>query len=560
MEQKILQFENGYDRYFRLAKERAESGDLMGALSFFTSAMNINKNYEVLAEIACVYAEMGALELSNNFWFEYIDKAPKDKVSVAYEELAINYFYLDDFLSSSFYFHQKLSIDGYITKEGLDTEILDFFSGEEFKNNSYFIAYPFDRADFSYPAKRAKRALAVGNFEEAIKIFSTIPRECLDEETAGDYTIALFMGDKLEEAEKLARESIERHGENITAYAHLSTIYDMREDSEKSQYYYQKALECVKGEKNEEYKLATCAIERADHKTVKKCLEKIVEDRAYDTTMRFFYGLSLLNLGEYEKAEKEFSFTYRLSPADGVYRYYALLSQSLASGQNCKINLPLKYLKVLPSNVEDEYKKIILDLINNPSKISFALKKKEVKDAVEWGIRLPDKDIPRQSVFILATAFSRYAKSFMLSTLMDNMVDTAVKRVIVYALAVNGYKDKFGVVDRDFYFKIKPKKLKCEKNSDGGLYLSAYGLCLSRMAFYGIDDLSKIGDAIDKIYLRLKDKVGYEDVTNEELSALILYVCKYKRYSTDSEIMKVFEITLDKFTALKKLYKGDNNG
>ena len=185
----ILEFKKDQNIYIKLAEERAVKGDLTGALGFLFTAKAISETPEIIAKIADIYSEMGTPEMSNKYWFYYLDKAPKDKVTIAFEELAINYFYLDDFLCSSYYFHEKLTRDGVIAKEGLDPEIIEFFSGEELKNNAYHIAYPFERADFSYEIKQGKRALSVGDFERAVKVFSAIPKECLGEDGAGDYPL-----------------------------------------------------------------------------------------------------------------------------------------------------------------------------------------------------------------------------------------------------------------------------------------------------------------------------------------------------------------------------------
>ena len=141
---KIIQFEKTPERNKNLARERVKKEDYLGALSILLSTEK--PLYDTYAEIADVYADMGLLELSNEYWFKYIDCAPKDKVAVAYEELAINYFYLENLWASGYYFHQKISVDGFISKEGLDQEIIDFFSGEDYKKHAYRIAYPKDNA------------------------------------------------------------------------------------------------------------------------------------------------------------------------------------------------------------------------------------------------------------------------------------------------------------------------------------------------------------------------------------------------------------------------------
>jgi tetratricopeptide (TPR) repeat protein len=123
----------------------------------------------------------------------------------------------------------------------------------------------------------------------------------------------------------------------------------MRKDYDNAEYYYQKALSARKGEKGEEYNLATCAIEREDHLTSKQCLEKILEERPFETSMRFFYGISFLNIGEYEGAEKEFALAYRINPSDFIALFYLRLTREIIDGNTEKLRLlPLKYEKELP--------------------------------------------------------------------------------------------------------------------------------------------------------------------------------------------------------------------
>ncbi len=556
MDERILQFEKNESRYIKLADQHIERGELSKALGFLFDALAINRSAETLMDIADIYAQMGLYELSNKYWFFYMEKAQKDKISIAYEELAINFFYMDDFLTSSFYFHQKLSEDGYLSKEGLDPEIIDFFSGEEFKKNAYYIAYPFEKADYSFMAKRAKRALSSANYLEAIKLYNNIPVECLGEENFGDLSVSYLMNDQPDESAKVARQSIALLGENMTAYCNLSNVYDYKEDYEKSEYYYQQALSLVKGEKNEEYKLATCAIERADHKTVIDCLDKILKERKYDVTMQFFLGLAKLNVGDYEGGRENLSAVYRLDSTDKIFKFYAEYACKLCAWGSSEL-LPFKYIKALPESVAKEYEKKLTALTSIVNKTGIVLKK-EHKEVVEWGL-YASEEIARKSVFVLACDFSPYAKKTLKNYLMDSEGITPVKQVIVYALTVNGLKEKLPIVDRNFFFRIKPKKLVCERVVKGEIYVCAYALALSRMAFLGVEQIDKIADVINKTFKSLSPKLSKDDASAEELAGLAVFLCKFPRFQTQKEVRRVFEISSDKLDKLLELYKGDNN-
>ncbi len=555
--QKIIQFEKKEDRYLRLADEYVESGDLQGALSFLFSALKLNRTAETLMDIADVYGQMGLYELSNRYWFYYMEKATKDKVSIAYEELAINFFYMDDFLTSSFYFHQKLTLDGFLSKEGLDKEIIEFFSGEEFKKNAYYIAYPFDKADYSFTAKRAKRALSAGNYVEAINLYKNIPLECLDEETAGDFSVSYLMNDDPDTAAAIARQSIAVHGDNMTAFCNLSNVYDYKEDHEKSEYYYQKALELKKGDKNEEYRLVTCAIERGDHDTVKECLNKILAERKYDTVMQFFLGLAKLNTGDYQGARKSLSAVYRLDPTDTVFKFYAQYAEKINNEGN-KEYLPIKYVKSLPEKLVQEYEKKLEALSMATHKTGVSLKKQEYREVVEWGLYFSE-DLARKSVYILGCDYTPYSKQLLKDYLMDSDGLTSIKQIIVYALTVNGCKERLSIVDRNFFFRIKAKKLSFEKQEQGDVYLCAYALAFSKMVFYGIEDLDSIAKTFNQVYAKLSKVLTKDDVTCDELAGLSVYLCQFARFQTPKEISRIFDIKKDKLSQLSAIVKGDKN-
>ena len=552
----IIRFEKTPERDKKIARERAKNEDFMGALSILLSMDN--PTHETFAEIADVYSDMGLLELSNEYWYKFINVAPKEKLSIAYEELAINFFYLENLWASGYYFHQKISVDGYISNEGLDQEIIDFFSGNDYKKHAYRIAYPRERADYTLELKRSKRALSVGAFEDGVTALTAIPLERRTEEISGDLAISYLMCDKLDLAEEVCRDSIKRHGENVTAYCNLSTVYDMKEDYENSEYYYQKALSMRTGDRAEWYKIATCAIARQDHLTIIDCLKKILEERPYETSMIFFYGQALANVGDYEGAYEQLKKAYNIDRNDKVVKYHFEYVKGLKDGEGDKDKLlPFKYLKELPDKQVKKNKKIIQDIIKAPEKISSALKKQSVKDAIEWS--LAQGEFLHDSVFALVSSFTAYAKSTLKNALLKPEYKEETKRLILYVLTLKGVKEKLGLVVGNIYVSVKPKRLQCEKQNGGELYFNAYALALSKTVFFEIEGYEQLAKVTDKIYKKLGKVVTESEATNEEIGALILSYCDFKRISKENEILRFFSVTKEKLRRLRNLYEGVNN-
>ena len=557
---KILTFKKGKDVYTALADKKAEQGDLVASLGFLFSALEKNGDYTILADIADTYSEMGLMSLSNAYWFKFLEKAPENKLTVAYEQLAINYFYMDNYFVASYYFHLKLSKDGYISKEGLDEEVLNFFYDTFDKKSAYHVAYPPDKADWSFRKKMAKHALAAGDSENAEKIYSSIPKECMDEDTYGEFAVTLFLNKKDKQLIQACKDSLETHGENVTAYCNLSSLYHDKGDKEKSEYYYAKALSLNNGELNHAYKIATCAMEQKDHETACSALAKILQERAYDVNMNFFYAIALANTGNIEGATQIFCQIYRIYPSDKVVEFYAKYFTWLSDGApDEKGILPLDYARELPSKMVKNYKRKISELFGDLKKASSQIKRQEVREVLEWGITQERGEYGKNSVFILANSESEWAEKLLIDSLMNIDVCPSVKRAIITMLILKGYRQRFNVIANDFFVTVKPRKLVCENKLDGDLFVAAYATCLSRMAFWNIEGFDKIAFSINKLYKKLGNSVYFTGITPEEIGAIAVCISKFERLDNPDYVCKFFDARVNVVKEHLAMLKGEKH-
>jgi len=276
--------------------------------------------------------------------------------------------------------------------------------------------------------------------------------------------------------------------------------------------------------------------------------------------MRFFLGLSFANLGDFFGAEEQLKYAYKLNPDDVVIKeFLKIITAMNESGNDSENLLPFKYVKELPESKEKKWKKKIRDTAKNSEKMSSMVKKSEFKDMIVWGLFNNDSAVMRDSAFILSTVYSPYCKRVILDALLNPDGGEELKRLLVYILILKGEKEKFGLVAGSFYLKFKPKKLVCEKKPDGGIYLSSYALCVSRIIFNDVEDLDKLAYSCDRVYKSLSDKLSPDELTNEELGALILSEGKLKRLSDDNAVMRFFDVKKDKFDKLKQLLKGEKD-
>lgn len=544
---KVLPFDNSIKRYRALAEKRAEINDYAGALSLLFDAEKKNPTKDVIADIAQLYSEIEEYELSNRYWYDYIDKTNEKDAATAYEALAVNFFYMDNLWAAGYYFHKKISVDGFSIKEGLERDVIDFFTEATDIRNAYYVAYPFDRADYSFKAKNAKNAVAMGDFKTAIKIYESIPEPCRNEEISGDYAIALYITKKDDRAIAECKSSIKRNGDNVTAYCVLSGAYRGKGDEEKSRYYYARALECAKGKPNEVYKIATCALDLDDTPTAVKCLSEIIAEREYEVEMLYYYGIALINSGDYKGAHEALKKARLLSPKDDVVRYYLNFCVKLIDGDaEAQSRLPLKYIKDVPSFEAAKRKRKLREWTNAAAKGRDFLKADDNLAVLRWGLYYSDVTVAQRSVFLLSV-LGDVGIGILLVALRSAGVDDTVKRIILYTLLCMGYNKRFTALVGDVAVCAKAGKTVFSPDALGDYYKAAYALCVSKLVFYGITDLGKVTFSANRLYKNYGDSLIIQGVKTEELAALILYESKMENVSGFSESCGIFGVEENRF-------------
>ena len=555
---KVLLFDKSEERYIKLADKRMAEKDYVGALALLFSAMEKSSNCEIYKKIAQIYSEIEQYELSNKYWFKFMYFAPKDKVSSCYESVASNLYELNNLWGAAYYIHQKFTVDGTLTKEIANQEILDFLSGDERKDLHYRVVYPYDKADYSLEIESARQAIKMNDCKAAVTLFESVPIACLDEEALNDFTVAYMLVEDYDSAEKVTRESIKRYGESLGSFCNLSTISQMKKDSQNCKYYYDKAMALMTDAQDEYYKILNPAIEMNDHKTIKLCLEKISLEKSNDLTIRFYLALAQINLFEYDNALSELKELYQYNPNDFVVEYFIDFVKSIKNGNGeTQRLLPVSYVKALPKKVIKRYEKAIQKLIEYPQKISQEIKKVSVKKLINWGLTSKEAsdEIVRICAMILTIADEKIFKETTFDILLNPEVSLETKSLLVYALILKGYKGKIAHASGMYYTEISLKKLAFKMGEESRIYLTSYALCVSRMIFRGMEDFSKMAKATNYLYKNFGKAITSAEVNNEELAGLILLHSGHEKYKSEKAIARIFEVSVNKLKKLKNLTK-----
>lgn len=561
---KILQFDNSVGRYFSLTEKRMENGDFLAALDFAFSGLRAGGGYDSLADIADIYADMEQYELSNYYWMKYLTVAPTDKTSVAYEELAINYFYMNNPGLAGYYFHKKITTDGFINKDGLDEDILNFIAEKTNNQNYYYVAYPFDRADYSLFLKEGKDYLASGEPAAALKVLSRIPQGCKQyKEGNFNKAIAHFLSGETDEAIDLLREAVKADGGDVNTLCNLSSMYDFKNDKDKSRYYYSLALERPATDPEAFFKLATCSLEQKEHLKGAEFFGKAIDKNFYDPKILFLYGLALLNSRNYEKAAEVLALTYRIDPRDDVTRYYVKLSQKIvADPRVADAFLPLEYAHVLPAEERTKRRRKINTILSyNSYKFNLEMKKAETQELYKWALSDCSGKVLTECLEMLFNVPVKTLRLITSDWLLDGDFPPKIKESLMFIMIISGYRGKISLYTGQIFLSFTVKKSPCEKY-ENLIYFAAYARALTRVAFTGEPEIDKLVFSLNKIYKALKGDEIEKTLDRELLAALITLEAKLLLVNSTDNVAKLFAVDRKELKTLSEYYrsKGVLNG
>lgn len=557
-ESRVLQFDNSAFRYDKMTEERVEKNDLLGALSTAFSSLKKEYSLNAIEDVADIYADMGLFEYSNKFWFKYLASAPKEKRGTAYEELAINFFYMDSVALSFYYFQKAVDEKGHIDGDGIDPEILEYFVNKTDRKKGYKIVYPPERVDYKLVLKEARAALKAGDVEKAKEKYSQVPKTSKEyKEALSESVVAYFLTDEYEQAIEKLKTYQSEFGEDVFSLCNLSSTYHFSGNDDKANYYYKKALERDASTTVDRLKLATVAIEQQDHATAVLYLEKVIDEKFFDTKVLLLYGLALINANKYEKAKSVFNKLIKIDSENPVFKFYSEFSDKLlGNDERAEKLLPVNYDEEIPEKEAKKRAKKITDFTKKTvNEITAAFKKQEIRDIFIWGLRHRDALAEETALILTALPDKEYGE-FVAPVLVDPFYSKEVKRILTYFWITKGYFGKITVATEQFFVKFRARKMPSFYEEGGERFFASYVNALLNLVFMGEQETDKVAFGADKVYKRFKDDPEIEKYDKDEISALTVYLSKFGWTESEKVMSLMFGIKEKRFKSLLRLYKG----
>ena len=105
----VLQFRRDRDTLEYVADDLLDENDIEGALSTYLEIEESQTDYLLIRKIADLYTELAMFDYSVNYWFKFIDCAPKRYHAEAYNALGGNYFFMRNDKLAAYYFNLQIN-------------------------------------------------------------------------------------------------------------------------------------------------------------------------------------------------------------------------------------------------------------------------------------------------------------------------------------------------------------------------------------------------------------------------------------------------------------------
>ncbi len=553
-EDKVIQFAFDDGVIKSIADKKLKNGDLVGGINAYFSSLKNNYNYETLGKIAEIYAEMGLVEHSNYFWFKYLNCSPKEAHFDAYEELAMNYFELNNLLVSSIYLHKRLDGSETPLSSTIDEELISML-GEAFSHKKQFrVVYPKQDADYSKEIKEGISAVKCGNYKKAIHLLRDIPDSSSDFVKSAEYlAIAYYLSGDTVSALNLNDEILYKNPNSISVLCNQSSILFSEKRLKESRECYDRAINIPSITAEDKFKIATCSLEQNELKTAIKNFNEIIKEDSFDINVILLYAQALINDEQFVKAEEVLSRCYKIDPENIIIKFYLELAVKLKDNDISIKTLPVPYGNVI--TVKESLSRIkFIDSIyeGNTAKFASALRNEKTYEILTWGTIFSDFGTAKKCVCILTHATTKKAKALLSNFLISDKVSPEIKQSIIYGNLINGNFAKFAIVLNEYYMPVKPIKPQCLKLENSNELFISYAIAFAKLTVCGLKDFTKLAKATDKVFFKFREDIKELGMNYEETAMLITMLANYSEIKQE-DYVKIFEVKKSKLKQIKLL-------
>lgn len=539
----IVNIKYNEELYNSLFIKKFNNKDLLGALLITNSIEKLPSfdRQELAVKRARVFYYMQEYSLACNEWFKYLSLTNDKKlIARAYNGLGACFYKLNDLKLARYYFNAQLSSDMHALFE-YSSVTAEFYQEILSVEKNYYLAYPYEKADFTNALERADEYLKIGEVDKVIELLKEVPA------SSKQYSVALvtlsiakyFLGE-IEDALVDIEKSIEIE-DSIIAICNAISMFFAVENKEKVEYYLNLLKQKDIIEDDDVYKATMVYLEQGEDELAYNLAQKYLKNNKYNLSMLLLVGILNYNNANYDKAEQLFKKAYQISNSY-IFRYYLKISQN-------KSYKKLSYTL----DLQDKDRAKIVKKISEFLKLESDIRKEfedEILEISSYAISTSVYQIQSTAVALLGELNTNKSLEFIKKMLISLDIYDRVKAGALGFLVASGVEGEVGAVFSSIYKSISIYKAVFDDNK---VFNEAYAYAFSKVAPLERDTL-KLKESAENIYNTLKEKEMLGSVQDvKALAALMFELSGIKKILSRREFAKFFSANLREIKKIKEM-------
>lgn len=531
-----------------LCDARIARGDFLGALNALKRIKEHDKRLAFKA--GDLYYKLNCYETAAEYFGLYLFAATEKEKARAYNALGAAFLKLGNEDAASYYFNKQFAT-GDRNPYDYGDEMIDFFTEASDPDGKYYLAYPYDKADFRDLLIECDDLFADGHYEEVLEKIKVIPKE-----NAKYYPHALeqralceFMLDEDALAIKHIRAALKLVPNDVTVICNAASIFN-RLNMKKEANAVLKNVDANALRGDDLFKIIMVNCDLKNDGTAASLVKRYLKAVPYDRSALIIAGISNYNLQNYAVAYEYFKTVYQITESY-VSEFYMKLTEIALHKKPIFKTLEFT-LDVQPCE-QVRIERRLKTFMTAHEKLS----EEDFNELIllsEYAFESKEYELQSYALSALALIDGAAVRGYLLGKLAKLNVYSRLKTAILSYLVIDGYEGEaptfFGTVFR----KIKFVKTEFSGNN-ADVFTEAYSVCFAKVAPME-DDVSCLRTAAYELFDEAK-QITLDKKDAKALAAVIFERSRLKPIKSRRDFAAFFMASSKDIKRVKELIAGE---
>ena len=551
----IHEFTSKKEYYNKLYQKRLNEGDLLGAFNLLKSLERENYiDYNLYKNFGLIYFKMQLYEDALESFYKCLTIIDNDKKVVIYGYIGATYHKISNTNMAGYYIQKFLQAKVVISEDFINQTLADFIDEVTNVEDSFYLAYPYEKADFSKQLLEADELFKNGDYEGVIELLSIIPnKNQYYFDALLKISVCKFLMNKVEDAISDITVALEIEEDNVYALCNIISMYYEINDKNSAKKYLKKLDGLQIEDEDELYKVIMLNCEISRPKKAEYFGEKYLKINAYDKSVLHMLAIVKYNLTKFEESYKLFKKLYVINNTFVASSYLAICENAIKYKSDREYK-KLAYIYDVPKNLRKQIIEKLKAIMKNKEFVLGDENSKEFFSLMDYCFECQSYQM-QASALSLISQIRTYSTIYYLKNLLikGNVYDKIKQGIVGYLLdedSVAEVKVQVGGIYKEITL-FRPYFIKDDKKS---VFFTAYIYAFAKMCFYE-NNLKKLCTTCEDLYEKSKEmelETSIGDV--QSLSAVIYELSNIRKIKNRRDFAKFFNANLRNIKKIKELF------